>query len=142
MRILVVVAMITGLSTAQAAEATLTLECQGRTSTGSDEKNPQPVSMGIIVNFTARTVLGFTFPGADLPVTITKFDDVHILFEGSSKSGDQRLYGGIDRVTGDVSAMDILTDGKPHDFFNEPLGAGVISSTNYFLKCSPTQRKF
>jgi hypothetical protein len=49
--------------TAQAADATLTLACKGTVTTkvmaGSFvDSEPEPVSMGLIVNFTARTVQG------------------------------------------------------------------------------------
>jgi hypothetical protein len=38
--------------------------------------------MGIIVNFTARTVTGFAYPGVDTSVKITELDDVRIVFYG------------------------------------------------------------
>jgi hypothetical protein len=45
---------------AQAAEpATLTLACAGTATTGNAK--PEPISMGIIVNFTAGTVQGLDF---------------------------------------------------------------------------------
>jgi hypothetical protein len=56
--------MVAGPSmTAQAADETLTLACQG---TATDitlpvDGKPEPVSMGIIINFTARTVRAGTF---------------------------------------------------------------------------------
>jgi hypothetical protein len=47
--------------TAQAAEPeTLTLACQG---TRIITTKPEPISMGIIVNFTKNTVQGFGSPG-------------------------------------------------------------------------------
>jgi len=111
---------------AHAADETLTLACKGTTTAGTEDAKPEPVSMGIIVNFTARTVTGFTYPGADFPVTITKFDDVHILFSGSNKSGNWTIMGSIDRVTGDVAATSTMSK----------------LSTSYELKCRPTQRMF
>jgi hypothetical protein len=42
--------MLVGLSTAQAADTTLTLACQGARKT---DAKPEPISMSIIVNFTA-----------------------------------------------------------------------------------------
>lgn len=67
-------AMVAGLSmTARAAEpATLTLACTGTATSETEDAKPEPVSMGIIVNFTAGTVNGFTYPGADLRLTITQ----------------------------------------------------------------------
>ena len=58
-RVIALTAMVTcGLVTAQAADTTLTLACQGTaTATGGAQPDkPEPVSMGIIVNFTTRTV--------------------------------------------------------------------------------------
>lgn len=44
--------------TAQAADTTLTLACQGTTTTkiGGGPPKQEPISMGVIVNFTDRTV--------------------------------------------------------------------------------------
>jgi hypothetical protein len=106
-----------------AAAATLALACEG---TAADKLNfdakPQPISMGIIVNFRARTVTGFT--GADFPVAITSTDDVRILFRGlnSNPVSFAAVYGSIDRVTGAVEAT---TDGLPT----------LNSLTRYSLKC-------
>jgi len=44
--------------TAQAADTTLTLACQGTTTVRMEDAKPEPISMGIIVNFTNRTVQG------------------------------------------------------------------------------------
>jgi hypothetical protein len=53
-----------GLPTGQAADTTLTLACQGTATdiTQPVDGNPEPTSMGIIINFTARTVAGLDFP--------------------------------------------------------------------------------
>jgi len=46
--------------TAQAAEPeTLTLACKGTTTAGYEGAKPEPISMGIIVNFSTGTVQGF-----------------------------------------------------------------------------------
>jgi hypothetical protein len=54
--------MLVGLPTAQAADTTLTLACQGTTTSGLEDAKPEPISMGIIVNFTKKTVHGFGDP--------------------------------------------------------------------------------
>ena len=64
-RIIALAVTIVGLSIAQAADTTLTLACQGTTTSGLEDAKPEPVSMGIIVNFTtarskASTKLGFS----------------------------------------------------------------------------------
>jgi hypothetical protein len=126
-RIIALTAMVAGPSmTAQPADAMLTLARQGTGTSGTEDSKPEPISMGIIVNFTARTVTGFTYPGADFPMTITMFDDVHILFSGSNKSGNWTILGSIDRVTGDVAATSTRSR----------------LSTSYELKCRPAQRMF
>jgi hypothetical protein len=109
---------------AEATAATaLALACAG---TVADKINfdakPQPISMGIIVNFTTRTVTGFT--GANFAVAITSIDDVRILFRGlnSSPAFFAAVYGSINRVTGAVEAT---TDGLPT----------LNSLTRYSLKC-------
>jgi hypothetical protein len=72
----------------------------------------------------------FTFPGATLPVTITKFDDVHILFGGSSKSWT--ISGSIDRITGDTAATSQMSTATGE----------ITSAIEYSLKCRPAQRMF
>jgi hypothetical protein len=61
-RIIVLTAMVAGpLMTAQAADTTL-MACQGTATGGTEDAKPEPVSMGIIVNFTNKTVHGFGDP--------------------------------------------------------------------------------
>jgi hypothetical protein len=122
--------------TAQAADTTLTLACQGTTTCGTDDAKPEPVSMGIIVNFTNRTVQGFGYPGLmDYPVKITAWNDVTVSFGGSREDRSQRasIFGKIDRVTGDAEAISSVTDAKTGKF---------VTSLTYALKCRPTQRMF
>ena len=92
--------------------------------------------MGIIVNFTNRTVQGFGSPGLiDYPVKITAWNDVTVAFGGSHVFANQQLsiMGSIDRVTGDVEATNLSTDTKTHQ---------TVYSLQYTLKCRPTQRMF
>jgi len=93
---------------AQPADATLTLACQGTTTvTTMENAKPEPISMGIIVDFTNRTVHGFGYPGFsgsfDFPVKITGTNEVTVAFHGSNQTGGS-ITGSIDRVTGDVEA--------------------------------------
>lgn len=111
--------------TAQAADTTLTLACQGTTTVRMEDAKPEPISMGIIVNFTNRTVQGgFGYPSVlyDFPVKITSMNEATVVFHGSNQSS---ITGSIDRVTGDVEAD---TEGP--------------TSIHYALKCRPTQRMF
>jgi hypothetical protein len=128
---------LTGLlmASAQAADeptGTLTLACEGAVTISTSEK-PEPISMGIIVNFATKTVTGFAYPGVDTPVKITKFDDVHIAFYGSNTGRLNIISGVIDRVTGAVEAT---AEGPT---FQKEFG---VSMTDYSLKCRPAQRMF
>jgi hypothetical protein len=129
--------MLVALSTAQAADTTLTLACQGTTTSGLEDAKPEPISMGIIINFTNRTVQGFGFPGfTDYPVKITAWNDVTVVFAGSSevlKVSRSSINGSMDRVTGDVEATSTLTNTKTDR---------ILSSLSYALKCRPAQRMF
>jgi len=70
-------------ATAHAQPAALTLACKGTTMTPYIDEKPQPISMGIILNF--NTVQGFALPGMfDVPVRITAANDVTVTFEGSA----------------------------------------------------------
>ena len=135
-RVIALAVMLVALPTAQAAETTLTLACQGTATSGVEDAKPEPVSMGIIVNFTKRTVQGFGHPGLiDYPVQITAWNDVTVALGGSHLFANQQLsiMGSIDRVTGDVEATDLSTDTKTRQ---------TVSSLQYTLKCRPAQRMF
>src|SRR2546429_103422 len=88
-----------GRSTAQAADTTLTLACQGTvTVTPSvDDAKPVPISESIILNFTTHTVRGFGYP-----TEITSTNDTTITFGGSDRSTGWSVDGSIDRITGEV----------------------------------------
>ena len=105
--------MLVGLPSAQAADTVLTLACQGTTTSGLEDAKPEATSMGIIVNFTNRTVQGFGLPGVmDYPVKITAWKDVTVSFLGSGDKYRSSIRGSIDRVTGDVEATSVVTDAK------------------------------
>jgi hypothetical protein len=129
--------MLVGLPTAQAADTTLTLACQGTIFGSEGFAKPEPISMGIIVNFTNRTVQGFGHPGFwDYPVKITAWNEVTVVFGGSTEfagGSSIGISGSIDRVTGDVAATELATSIKT---------GKIIASTNYALKCRPAQRMF
>jgi hypothetical protein len=124
------------VATAQAQPATLTLSCKGTTTAPMipDEK-PQPISMGIVVNFSTRTVQGFVVPEFEFPVMITAANDVMVAFSGEQilPSSVHIIFGSIDRVSGDVEATSSITD---------PKTSKSISQTDYTLQCKPTQRTF
>jgi hypothetical protein len=98
-----VTAMVTcGLVTAQAADQTLTLTCEG---TVKEDIKPKPisVSMGIIVNFSDRTVKGLG--GRFDTVEITSVSETSVGFMTPITSDPAwTAIGSIDRVTGDLEA--------------------------------------
>jgi hypothetical protein len=105
-------------------------------------KETRAVSIGIIVNFTNRTVQGFGNPdpryGEDFPVKITGANEVTISFQGERSDGpnaviNRRIDGSIDRVTGAVDAYSTSMNLK---------AAKIVHSTRYALKCRPAQRMF
>jgi hypothetical protein len=125
--------------TAQAAEPeTLTLACQGTMTSPLLEKE-EPYRMGVIFNFTTRTVQGIkspAYPELNYPIKITGADDVTVAFRGSGQVlslGVLSTEGTIDRITGDLEFTETSTDLKT---------GKVISQSNYSLKCRPTQRMF
>jgi hypothetical protein len=131
--VIVLAVMPVGLTTEQATDTTLTLACQGTaTFTTWKDPKPEPVSMGIIVNFTARTVTGFE---DDYPVTITAFDDLHISFSGS-RGNRWTIEGSMDRVTGDMKASWTTWD------LTTELKYKVAWSQLLTLRCRPAQRMF
>jgi hypothetical protein len=142
-RVIALIAMVTCLSmTAEAADETLPLACQGTVTETmmEEEKKPEPISMGIIVNFTNSTVQGFgnPDPNEDFPIKITGVNEATISFQGKRPDNpkgatDRRIEGTIDRATGDVNATDTLTNLKT---------SKIAYSTRYALKCRPTQRMF
>jgi hypothetical protein len=125
-------------STASAQPTTLTLACKGTTTvTSMPEEKPEPISMGIIVNFTTKTVQGFGYPGLSDPIVkITAANDVMVVFSGQQEilsSVTRSIEGNIDRVTGDVRATSMSTNRKTDQ---------IVSQTVYTLQCRPAQRIF
>jgi len=123
--------MLVGLSTAQAADETLTLACQGTSADTAPEKSkPEPISMGVIINMANRTVQGFFLPGSDTEnrVKLTDVNEVAMTFYGSFNERGRywSISGALDRVTGDTDATINSSEGTTH----------------YSLKCRPAQRMF
>jgi hypothetical protein len=128
-------AMVAAVSmTAQAANETLALACQGTMIDKHKDAKPESISMGIIVN---RTVHGFGYPGReDFPVKITAMDEVTVVFGGSGQSKPKpfkhSIHGNIDRVTGDVEATSTLSNAQ----------TGSVTVSTYALKCRLAERMF
>jgi hypothetical protein len=132
--VIALAAMVAALPmTVQAADETLTLACKGTVQRNAMKS--EPVSMGIIVNFTARTITGFTLPTEKLPLTMLNFNDTTVQFSGSDSTSSLIIDGIIDRVTGDLEATSIR---QPS--ITETAAATTIE--RYSLKCRPAQRMF
>jgi hypothetical protein len=123
-------AMVALSTMAQAADETaLTLACQGTVTTkvfGGRfvDYEPEPVSMGLIVNFTARTVRGLYLFDDLLP--ITELNEGTVVFEGFSKFLGMDITGFMGRVTGNVGMLATTKE----------------NAYDYELKCRPAQRMF
>jgi hypothetical protein len=86
--------------------------------------------MGLIVNFTARTVQGTARWGPylfDDQIQITEWNEVTVVFEDFSKFLGRNIHGSMDRVTGNVGMVATEKEAAAYD---------------YSLKCRPTQRMF
>jgi archaellum component FlaG (FlaF/FlaG flagellin family) len=106
---------------------TLTLACKGTNIVeyeATHNKVSSQVTMGIIVDFGKKTVVGFT-PGNDIPVMIEDVDETSISFEGHALN--VMISGTIDRVTGTVVASIIN---------------GETTTDSLELQCKPTERMF
>jgi len=113
-------------SSAQAAD-TLMLACKGTSIdlTKGDAK-PEATYMGIIVNFTTRTVDLSSWPREEAPIEISEMNDVQITFGG--RAGDRGVLGTIDRVTGRVLVIEVEVDARTKS---------VRSNKGYSVECSP-----
>jgi hypothetical protein len=104
-RVTALTVMLVGLPTAQAADTTLTLTCKGtvtiKVSGGRfPEYEPEPISMGLIVKFTARTVQGTARWGPylfDDQLPITELNEGIVVFEGFSKFLGMKVGGTMER---------------------------------------------
>jgi hypothetical protein len=128
----VVVALCADVTQAAEPTGTLTLACQGTvTNNTKPDAKPEQITMGIVVNFTARTVAGFTYPGLEeFPVVIHKTaSEVLITFAGSNESGSSIIAGDLNHVTGELWASSMMRDANT---------SNIVMSTTYSLKCRPT----
>jgi hypothetical protein len=112
--------MVTSLAiTANAADETLTLACQG---TVEQDAKREPISTGIIVNLTNRKLHGLVFP--DTQVEVTQWNEGVVAF--GRNEPDLTIEGIINRVTGELRATVRLD--------------AIL--WRYSLTCTPAQRRF
>ena len=107
----------------------LTLSCDGTMKAEEEQAKPQPITkMGLIVNFDAGVVTGFTG-------IIARIDGVSansVLFKGTTthpSGAEWSVRGSIDRITGSLGAA--VT------WFN-PRTNNILIRMNYELICKPT----
>jgi hypothetical protein len=124
---------------ARAEPATLTLACKGETTAYqtpiNNNTDPQPISLGLIVDWTNKTIKGFPFPGA---IAIVQVTELAILFHGTSGTGV--FDGKIDRVTGDAEGHSAMYKSlKSADMLKSD---NMMGGYDFALKCTPAQRMF
>ena len=130
--IIALTVMVAGLSSAQAADTTLTLACKGTETSGvGARKSSEVVNIGIIVDLQKKTVTGLS---DDLPLTIESLTETMISFHGMRGSWDNKrivwsMSGTLDRITGSLVAAS-----SRYEAPNVEL--------SYDLKCRPAQRMF
>jgi hypothetical protein len=126
-RLIALTAMVTcGLVTAQAANR-LTLACKGVETTTGGISSSEQVSMGVIVDFQKKVILGLGL--YDLPIPITGIDETTVFFAVEGKD----ISGTLDRVTGALDAKSITTNLSTQ----EPMLWVTLT-----LRCKPAQRMF
>jgi hypothetical protein len=111
-----------------ARAAVLTLSCDGTMKEEEQEKPQAITKMGLIVNFDAGVITGFTG-------IIARIDEVNansVLFKGATihpSGAEWSVRGTIDRITGSLGAT--VT------WFN-PKTNNLLMRMNYELTCKPT----
>src|SRR5437660_3639041 len=121
-------AMICWASLPSKAEVVLTLSCDGIMKEQEQERPHTITKMGLIVNFDAGVVTGFT----GITAHIDEVNANSVLFRGTTihPSGTEwSVHGNIDRITGSLGAT--VT------WFN-PKTNNLLMKMNYELICKPT----
>jgi hypothetical protein len=122
--VIALTAMLVGLPTAQAADTTLTLACQGKETSGvGARKSSEVINIGIIVDFQKKAVVGLE---PTVPLTIDDITETTISFVEAGR--DWGRSGTLDRVTGALVAASVRSN--PNVSFSLD------------LQCRPTQRMF
>jgi len=124
---MVALALIWTLLSARAA--VLTLSCDGTMKAEEEQEKPHAITnMGLIVNFDAGVVTGFT----GITARIDEVNANSVSFKGTTTHPSRTewtVHGAIDRVTGSLGAT--VT------WFN-PKTNKVLMRMNYELICKPT----
>ena len=107
----------------------LTLSCSGTMKAEEEQAKPHAITkMGLIVNFDARIVTGFT----EITARIDEANAKSISFGGTTthpSGAEWSVHGTIDRITGSLGAA--VT------WFN-PTTNKLLMRVNYGLICRPT----
>jgi hypothetical protein len=117
------------VATAQAAEPeTVTLACEGMaTDMMRADAMRYPKSMDIAINFTTGAVHIPSVSGLSIGIIRDASDELTIIFSGLSAGS--RFTGHVNRVTGDMMAIDSKRDWKT---------GKILSAMGYSMKCKPT----
>ncbi len=111
-----------------ATAAVLTLSCDG-TMKGEEQEKPQAIiRMGLIVNFDAGLVTGFT----GITARIDEVNDNSVSFKGTTihpSGAEWSVHGTIDRITGWLGAAVTWSNPKTNN---------LLMRVNYELICKPT----
>jgi hypothetical protein len=106
----------------------LTLSCNG-TMKAEDQEKPHPITkMGLVVNFDAGVVTGFT----GITARLEEVNANSVSFKGTNinpSGAEWSVHGTIDRITGSLGAA--VT------WFN-PKTNKLLMRMNYELTCKPT----
>jgi hypothetical protein len=106
----------------------LTLSCDG-TMKAEDQEKPHPITkMGLVVNFDAGVVTGFT----GITARLEEVSDNSVSFKGTNinpSGAEWSVHGTMDRITGSLRAA--VT------WFN-PKTNNLLMKMNYDLICRPT----
>ena len=123
------------IALAFAGPETLTLACKGETTTYQQGARPEPIALGLVIDFTKRTIKGFPLAGE---IEITQITASAIYFHKFAASSV--FDGRIDRITGDVEGHAASYKSTKGADMLKP--DNVASGFNFALKCTPTQRMF
>ena len=117
-----------GLICFPAKAAVLTLSCDGTMKADEEQAKPQAITkMGLIVNFDAGVVTGFT----GITARIDEVNTNSVFFKGTTthpSGAEWSVRGTIDRITGSLGAT--VT------WFNPE--TKLLMRMNYELTCKPT----
>jgi hypothetical protein len=108
----------------------LTLSCSGTMKAEEEQAKSYAITkMGLIVNFDAGVVTGFT----EIPARIDDINANSVVFNGTTihpSGAEWSVHGAMDRITGSLGATVIWFNRRTND---------LLMRMNYELICTPTK---